>query len=349
MATTAQRNKAYFDAQVRRRIRERRTIAGLVAAILADIEKDDRKLAEYLRLRLASIVRRPLPEVQDRLRALLTEIEKRRRDTLIAARKQLRSAMGTLAVDQPAAEEAMLREALGEVTKKIATVEKADVRELALTAPFAISAGKADTLTHIIERTRQSDAAGIRQAILDGIARGSTLDEVMQRIAGSRSKSFTDGVLATTRQNVAAVSEAGMQHGINTGAGAFWTQNATVFGIVLRWTAMLDSSVCPTCASRDDHYTTPNGRELPPGLKALRPASARPPAHLRCRCAMVAYLPGEISDSESYPQWLAGQPAAVQDEVLGKKKAGLYRSGKVKVSGFVDERGRELTLDELRK
>lgn len=348
MATTAQRNKAYFDAQVRRRIRERRTIAGIVAAILASLEKDDRQLAEYLRIRLASIVRRPLGEVQDRLRALLIDIEKRRRETLIAARKQLRSAIGAIAVDQPAAEEVMLREALGEVNKKIATVEKVDVRELALTTPFAISAGKADTLTHIIERTRQSDAAGIRQAILASIARGETLDEAMQRIAGTRARGFTDGALALTRQNMAAVTEASLQHGVNVGADAFWTQNATVFGVVLRWTTMLDSGVCPTCAARDDHYTTSNGREIPPGLKALRPRGARPPAHLRCRCAMVAYLPGEIPESETYPKWLAGQPAEVQDEVLGKKKGALYRSGKVKITGFVDERGRELTLAELR-
>jgi hypothetical protein len=49
----------------------------------------------------------------------------------------------------------------------------------------------------------------------------------------------------------------------------------------------------------------------------------------------------------TYQQWLRTQPVAFQNEVLGVKKARLYRQGGLTLDKFVTPQGREYTLTEL--
>ena len=49
----------------------------------------------------------------------------------------------------------------------------------------------------------------------------------------------------------------------------------------------------------------------------------------------------------SYGQWLKRQPAAIQDEVLGRRRAKLFREGKVQIDQFVGSDHQPLTLKEL--
>jgi hypothetical protein len=60
-------------------------------------------------------------------------------------------------------------------------------------------------------------------------------------------------------------------------------------------------------------------------------------------------MDGQVPASLTYPKWLKKQPKEIQDEVLGKSKAKLFRSGKLKITQFVDRRNRPLTLKELQK
>ena len=54
-----------------------------------------------------------------------------------------------------------------------------------------------------------------------------------------------------------------------------------------------------------------------------------------------------VPERTTYAQWLKKQPAAVQDEVLGKTRGKLFRSGKVTIDRMIDPRLRPLTLAEL--
>jgi SPP1 gp7 family putative phage head morphogenesis protein len=56
---------------------------------------------------------------------------------------------------------------------------------------------------------------------------------------------------------------------------------------------------------------------------------------------------GQVPSSTSYSEWMKGQPKAFQDEVLGKARADLFRSG-LPLERFVDASGRKLTLEQLR-
>lgn len=72
-------------------------------------------------------------------------------------------------------------------------------------------------------------------------------------------------------------------------------------------------------------------------------------ATARIRSAWAAENIGQLPAATTYQDWMARQPRAFQDEVLGVTKARLFREGRLTLDDFVDRSGRELTLDELRR
>lgn len=56
---------------------------------------------------------------------------------------------------------------------------------------------------------------------------------------------------------------------------------------------------------------------------------------------------GQVPSSLNYQDWLSTQPAAFQDQVLGKTKGKLFRTGKVTVHDFVTTQGNAITLKQL--
>lgn len=57
---------------------------------------------------------------------------------------------------------------------------------------------------------------------------------------------------------------------------------------------------------------------------------------------------GRVPSTTGYGPWLKTQPAAFQDEVLGKTKGALFRRGGLDIDKYVDRAGNELTIDQLR-
>lgn len=116
-----------------------------------------------------------------------------------------------------------------------------------------------------------------------------------------------------------------------------------------KWTSTLDGRTTPVCRSRD-------GETYPLGQ------GPRPPAHYGCRSLMRpvikeqyrlaqvgdrASMNGPVDSRVTYGGWLKRQPKEFQDDVLGPRRAALFRSGKLRIDQFVDDMGRSLTLDEL--
>lgn len=78
----------------------------------------------------------------------------------------------------------------------------------------------------------------------------------------------------------------------------------------------------------------------------------RPPAHIACRSTMVPVTSRNRARLESrmtYNEWLTGQKASVQDDILGKAKGQLFRKGDLTVDKFVNRAGQEYTLDQLKE
>ncbi|MFV7440819.1 phage minor head protein [Pseudomonas vlassakiae] len=119
--------------------------------------------------------------------------------------------------------------------------------------------------------------------------------------------------------------------------------------------ATLDGRTSPFCRSIDN---------------TVVPFSApSPPFHWNCRTSEIPVLkpefereiPGsvrpavgpdgaeQVSSKTTYQQWLARQPSAFQIDVLGPARYKLFSKGELTLDKFVDQNGKQITLDELRQ
>ncbi|MEP6289867.1 MAG: hypothetical protein ABJ079_08155 [Marinomonas sp.] len=103
----------------------------------------------------------------------------------------------------------------------------------------------------------------------------------------------------------------------------------------LRWTSVLDGKTSAICRARSGEVYQPF-------------EGPRPPAHFNYRSVMVpVFINGGDVIEPSYEQWLSRQPRGFVEEVMGKRKGDIFRSGDISLDRFVDSAGRELRVDEL--
>ena len=123
-------------------------------------------------------------------------------------------------------------------------------------------------------------------------------------------------------------------HTYNTANAEVYRENADLLSSV-KWCATLDMDTCEDCAALD-------GQEWP-----LDEDHPEPPYHPNCRCVLTPQVKGyEEADSPRYEDWLASQSEERQNDILGKGRAEIFRSGE-KLSDMSDG-GRMLTLSELK-
>ena len=116
-----------------------------------------------------------------------------------------------------------------------------------------------------------------------------------------------------------------------------------------------------------DGRTTPLCRALDGTVVPITAPS--PPFHWNCRTTEIPVLkdefareiPGstrpsvgadgveQVSSRTTYGEWLARQPAAFQEDVLGPARYKLFSKGELSIDRFVDDDGRTLTLKQLRE
>ncbi|MNP60269.1 hypothetical protein D3C76_1553380 [compost metagenome] len=63
----------------------------------------------------------------------------------------------------------------------------------------------------------------------------------------------------------------------------------------------------------------------------------------------MALMDGQSPKQATFGEWLARQPAARQDQILGPVRGKLMRQDKLKLQDFYNDQGKFLTLDELRQ
>jgi len=184
-----------------------------------------------------------------------------------------------------------------------------------------------------------------RRELNTGLMAGETAEQILRRVRGTSAARFTDGVLGRARhwtaletRTAAAAVAAGARRGAHRA-------NRRVIRME-RWTAVLDSRTCPICAALD-------------GQTFKLTEGPQPPMHHQCRCERLPGLksarqlgrrkaePGVEPFETTFPAWLRRQPARVQDEVLGATRARLWRSGRLKITQFVNDRHQLLTLEQL--
>ncbi len=119
-----------------------------------------------------------------------------------------------------------------------------------------------------------------------------------------------------------------------------------------QWVSTLDTATSAICRQRDGKIYSINSK-------------VEPPAHFNCRSTMVDVLKhwsrqkfnvpqemrssidGQVPSNVTYPKWFKAQGVARQNEVLGVKKAQLYRNGGLELDKFATRTGNDLPLSVL--
>jgi len=204
----------------------------------------------------------------------------------------------------------------------------------------------------------------IRDAVRIGYVENQTVSQIVQRIRGTKAKGYSDGIIEIDRRNAEAVVRTAVSHTASFTRDKFYQANGDLINAVV-WVSTLDTRTTPICIARSgkkydlDHK--PIGHSMPwlggPGA-----------AHWSCRSSSTAVvkswkelgidlpefsqttrasMDGQVPADMQYGDWLKKQSAKRQDEVLGKTRGAMLRSGEITVDKFSNDKGRWLTLDEL--
>lgn len=201
-------------------------------------------------------------------------------------------------------------------------------------------------------------AAQVRQ----GVVNGETQEQIVARITGRMGE---PGIMDIARRNARALVHSSVMTAANRARLEVFRKNGRFIKGV-RWLATLDSHTCISCGALDGQAWDLDGQKM----KGTRIDFDAPPKHFGCRCVLTpipksfrdigldipepqdegqrASSAGPVDGKITFADFIDRQPAAFVDEVLGKKRADLWRAGKITLRDLVSGTGRALTLDELR-
>ena len=189
-------------------------------------------------------------------------------------------------------------------------------------------------LTDHFARIGESLHRAVKRETLDGVARGESSGQIVTRLRGARTDTGEGGVFDAARRATDSVVRAAAESvasGTRTEA-----LDAEPEISEEQWVATLDTRTCPRCMALD-------GKRFP------LDEGPRPPAHGSCRCKMAPIVDGEDPPEPiTFNGWLRAQSVDIQDDALGATRGALFRSGGLEVRDFVDQRGKTLTLKQLR-
>jgi len=209
--------------------------------------------------------------------------------------------------------------------------------------------------------------------VQDGMIQGRTNQEILADVLGTPGARFKDGARNMTRNGAKTLVRTLTNHAASQGRQAVWEENEDIVRAV-QWVATLDTRTSPVCRERDGRVgPVTRGDEdftLKAGEKLLNPPMARPPAHPNCRSTTVAVtktfremgfdvddftaetrasMDGKVSSDLTYHEWLKKQSNATQLDALGRKRFDLWKEGGVAPERFINDEGRQFTLDELKR
>ena len=214
-------------------------------------------------------------------------------------------------------------------------------------------------------RLNESARFDIERAIKNGVTLGQTNREIAKAIVGNGTDKGPQA-LAKARRDAMAITRTGVQTIANEARMAGLMENQDIIKAV-QWVSTLDSRTSDICIARSGKtWTFPEFKPIGHSI----PWNGGPPAHWSCRSSYVpitksfaeirnepvakeisqttrASMDGQVAADLSFDQFLKNKPASFADEMLGKGKAELWRSGKITLSQLLDQRGNPLTLAQL--
>jgi len=184
-----------------------------------------------------------------------------------------------------------------------------------------------------------------------GLVQGESVQQLTRRLASK------GGVLDQTRRHIQTHVRTAVNHVSTHAREATYEANDDVIKAV-QIVATLDARTTDICMAQDGKTYPINEGWRPPGHHQCRTTTVpitkswkelgikgldAPPAGTR------ASMNGQVPARQTYGAWLKKQPRKVQNSILGKERAELFRQGKVPITKFVDHRGKSYTLEQLRR
>lgn len=322
------------------------SVVNRLVALLNRVEPD---LAAQIIMALERLPRESF--TVERLEAVLGGVRALNASLYRAIRSELLDELRTFAAYESGFQARLLTDAVRRTGLGVsfASANVDQVYAAALARPF-----QGVLLREALDGIEAGMSARIRDAIRIGFVEGEPIDRIVRRIRGTRTAGYADGLLNRSRQDIAAMARTAVAHTANVARQQTYEAND-----IGKWmfVATLDNRTTIGCASL-------SGRTFDVGKGPM------PPRHWNCRSASIPLLPGQTSlagtrasvdyrgdrpkgrqvdANMSFSAWLRGQGAEVQDEVLGPTRGRLFRSNRIDVTRFTDDRGRVYTLDELRR
>lgn len=203
----------------------------------------------------------------------------------------------------------------------------------------------------------RGDRDRVIQAFRQGLADGLSPTDIRNAVIGTPSLGRRDGVRQVSRNALGMTNQTLTTHTNAITSSAVYETNERVVEDE-RWVAMLDGKTSPLCRGLD-------GKVFPVGEGRF------PPAHPNCRSGRIPilkglealptaegqFLPSSVADrldgqppkALTYGDWLRQRSERFQIQVLGPTRHRLWRTGNVSMDRFVNDRGRLLSIPELRQ
>ena len=357
-------NAQLADLAVDHRIDLLRYERGVAFKMIAVLNRADAQLAAQLS---EALLRLPAESFTvARLEALLVSVRETNRAAYDAVQAALDADLRDLADAEAAAQASEWKRAVPAQVRlqfPIAGVAPEQIYAAAVSRPF-----QGRLLKQWMAELEAGRARQIREAIRQGYATGETTADIIRTIRGTKALRYEDGILAKPRRELATIVQTALSHTAQTARQISYDANADIVKAI-RWVSTLDSRTSPMCRVRDGLLYSatvphrPQGHKVPWGDGPGR-------LHFNCRSVSVpvlkswrelgidademsagtrASMDGQVPADMTYGQWFARQSAARQDEIVGAKRGELYRAGKLTFDKFTDDKGRWLSLEQLRQ
>lgn len=354
-------NERLFDESVAHAIDLTRYSNNVVRRMLALINRVDADL--FARLHIALETLEPESFTVERLESLLGSVRQLNRQLYEQLGRELTAEIRGFADVELNYHVKVIEQTLP-VQWQLAGVSSEHVYSAALGRPF-----QGRLLREWAQGLEAGRMARIRDTIRMGYVEGKTVSQIVREVRGTRAKAYTDGIIEIDRRHAEAVVRTAISHTAGVARDNVYEANSDLIKGV-RWVSTLDGRTSAPCRVRDglayaqkDHK--PVGHKVPwlagPGRLHWGCRSSSTPilkswAELGGESGLPEWTPeqrasmdGAVPASMTYSQWLAKQSAGRQDEVLGPTRGKLLRQGGLEVGDFSNDRGKFITLDELRQ
>lgn len=307
----------------------------------------------------AEIARRDLPNLSGLVRkretdALMKDVGSTVRASIKEVRKLLRERLAAVGASQAQDTLEVLRGATsgGSGFRILTTGLGVNTMKVMLdTDPFQgeVLAGWADSVG-------EATVARVRRAINSGLVQNETIDQIVRRVRGRRvagGSGYAGGVWSSTTRDAEAVVRTAVNFIGNRSTLEAMKANADIL-TGFRFVATLDSRTSEICMAHD-------GREW----KIDADDVAVPPLHFNCRSVLVpvidwkgvglpdppegdrASMFGPVPSEWTYEDWLGRQGSELQDDILGPRRAKLFRDGKISLRDLIRKDRTVVPVKEL--